>query len=863
PVVELQTNFGGGKTHSMLALYHMASGQLKASEAPGLESLLQSAGIKQLPKASRAVLVGTRINPAVPDKKKDGTVVHTMWGEMGWQLGESARPGGGKDGYKLMKEADEKGVSPGSDTFKELFERFGPALILIDEWVAFARQLFNVDGLPAGSFDSNMTFAQALTEGARRTKNALVVASIPASDIEIGGEGGRTALQRLRTTFGRLETVWKPATAEESFEIVRRRLFQPITDFSARDAVCQAFGQMYRQNKGEFPRECLEADYERRLKAAYPIHPELFDRLYQDWSTLDRFQRTRGVLRLMAAVIHNLWERQDRSLLIMPGMLPLDSRPVRDELTRYLTDGWSAVIDTDIDSATSRTLTLDRDNPNLQRYSACRRVARTIFIGSAPSSLAQKSKGLEEVRVKLACVQPGETPATFGDALRRLTEHLTYLYNDGTRYWFDTRPSVNRLANDRAEQYHEDDILEEVIHRLKANKNRGEFSAVHQAPASSGDVPEVEEARLVVLSPRHPYGAKLDPNPGQVEAISILENRGNSPRLYRNTLVFLAPDKERLIDLLRAVRLSKAWSSINDEKEKDRLDLGSFQVQQVEASLKRAEETVNVRLQETWCWLLVPNQEGTQPVSWEATRIQGAEDFVLRASKKVCKAEQLLPEWSPAGLQIELDRWYWKDGVESLPLKKIAEDMLKYCYLPRLKDLNVLKAAVREGVKSKDYFGYATSVKDGRYEGLAIGKDGVNIYLDDLCVLVKPAAAVAQLAPPEPVAAGAPAATHASSGGVTATTARAGTSVAPLPQQKQLLTRFHGTTRLDPTRMGASAGKIAEEIVQHLSSLLGSDVTITIEIEADRPDGFPDNVVRTVTENCNTLKFTSHGFEAS
>src|SRR5205807_8954420 len=163
-----------------------------------------------------------------------------------------------------------------------------------------------------------------------------------------------------------------------SFEIVRRRLFQSIPDptlFSDRDAVVHAFSQLYRSQSQEFPPECREADYERRLKAAYPIHPELFDRLYSDWSHLDRFQRTRGVLRLMAAVIHTLWERQDASLLILPASVPIDDPLVQYELTRYLEDPWTPIIERDVDGANSLPLRLDREHPILGRYSATRRVA--------------------------------------------------------------------------------------------------------------------------------------------------------------------------------------------------------------------------------------------------------------------------------------------------------------------------------------------------------------------------------------------------------------------------------------------------------------------------------------------------------
>jgi predicted AAA+ superfamily ATPase len=223
-----------------------------------------------------------------------------------------------------VQQADATSTNPG-DALKVLFNRYAPCLILIDEWVAYARQLHDSPDLAGGSFDTQFTFAQTLSESAKNAKDTLLVVSLPSSDIEIGGERGKEALVRLRNAIGRVESPWRPASAEESFEIVRRRLFQPLTNpelFVQRDAVVKAFMDLYRSQSQEFPSECKESDYERRLKAAYPIHPELFDRLYSDWSTLDKFQRTRGVLRLMARVIHTLWERNDRSLMICPPTSP-------------------------------------------------------------------------------------------------------------------------------------------------------------------------------------------------------------------------------------------------------------------------------------------------------------------------------------------------------------------------------------------------------------------------------------------------------------------------------------------------------------------------------------------------------------
>ena len=291
PVVQLQTNFGGGKTHSMLAVYQLCAG-VAPSELAGVDALMREAGAPALPAVRRVVLVGNRISPGNPVTKPDGTVVRTLWGELAWQLGGAA----------AHARDDEHATSPG-DTLRQLLVEYGPCLILIDEWVAYARQLHDQSDLPAGSFETQFTFAQALTESVKLAGNCLLVVSLPASDstasphaqaddVEVGGQWGREALDRLRNVIGRIESSWRPASAEEGFEIVRRRLFEPSADaaqFKDRDVVARVFADLYRGQHQEFPAECRDADYEQRIKAAYPIHPEVFDRLYGDWSTLVTF----------------------------------------------------------------------------------------------------------------------------------------------------------------------------------------------------------------------------------------------------------------------------------------------------------------------------------------------------------------------------------------------------------------------------------------------------------------------------------------------------------------------------------------------------------------------------------------------
>lgn len=891
PVVQLQTNFGGGKTHSMLALFHLFSGT-SAGEMAGIDSLMAEASVKTLPKVNRVVLVGNKISPGNPVTKSDGTVVRTLWGELAWQLGYAA--GGLKEAKKAFARLhadDERSTSPG-DELRKLMNDYGPSLILIDEWVAYARQLHDQRDLPGGDFETHFTFAQTLTEAAKAANRCLLVISLPASDtsgsphavaedVEVGGERGRMALDRLRNAVGRVEASWRPASAEEGFEIVRRRLFEPLVDktqFVARDTTATTFFDFYRTQAQEFPPDCRDSDYERRLKAAYPIHPEVFDRLYTDWSTLVKFQRTRGVLRLMAAVIHSLWEKGDRNPLILPANIPIDDTRVQFELTRYLSDNWVPVIEKDVDGPNSLPLRLDSEIPNLGKYHACRRVARTIYLGSAPTVTAAHH-GIEDRRIKLGSVMPGESPNIFGDALRRLTGAATYLYEDDRgRYWYSTQPTVTKIAEDRKEMFkrNPEKVAEEIDKRVRLDlRNTGDFQRVHPLPQSSQDVSDDAEARLVVLGVDQPYNK--DPNsPAIAAAKTLLQSRGNSPRLMRNALVFLALDQTRLQDLDEAVRGFLAWDSIVDEREK--LELTPSQVKQAETQLESAKGAVTARLPEAYQWLIVPVQATPQSeIDWQAFRLSGSEPLAVRAAKKLRKDELLITSMAGTRLKMELDRVpLWR--TEHVTVKQLAEDFGRYLYLPRLAETQVLLDAIGDGAGlltwDKDSFAYADSYDDltNRYRGL---RDCPRLHLTDINagVVVKPEVARRQLeaetAAAQGMGTGAGTGNSSGAGAVTSAPGNGGTSNVqpgapgplPFPAPAVQPKRFHGTVNLDPARVGRDAGRIADEVISHLAGLVGARVKVTLEIEAEVPNGAPDTVVRTVTENSRTLKFTNQGFE--
>jgi hypothetical protein len=378
-------------------------------------------------------------------------------------------------------------------------------------------------------------------------------------------------------------------------------------------------------------------------------------------------------------------------------------------------------------------------------------------------------------------------------------------------------------------------------------------------------VPDDLDARLVILGTDQPYSRESD-SAAETAAKAILESRGSAPRLFRNTLVFLAADKVRLQDLDEALRKYLAWDSILAEK--NELNLDPHQVKQAETQKQAADGAVAARLPETYQWLLVPEQPNPQAeVKWQATRLSGAEALAVRASKKLQASELLIRVLAATRLRMELDRVpLWRG--DHVAVKQLVDDFARYLYLPRLRNSSVLLEAIREGLAlltwERDTFAYADSYDEGagRYRGLRCAQMVV-LTADSTGPLVKPELARRQLDAETATAPG------GAAGGATGAGAfgegppvpgAAGSPPGAAPARA--LRRFHGTVDLDPTRVGRDASRIADEVVAHLVGQVGAEVTVTLDIHASLPDGASDHTVRTVTENSRTLKFTSYGFES-
>lgn len=861
PVIQLQTSFGGGKTHTLLAVYHLATRQCPLGDLAGIPALLDRAGLIDVPQARIAVLDGATHSPGQPWKHGPQTI-KTLWGELAWQLGKA-------DGYAMVKEADENGTSPGKDALMELLSRYAPCVVLLDELVVYIRQFVESQALSGGTYDSNLSFIQSLTEAAKLVPNAVVLASLPESDSQAGGPRGVAALKALESVFNRVQALWKTVTPEEAFEIVRRRLFEQIQDARARDQVCRAFADAYVAEGAKAPQETQESRYFDRMLQSYPIHPEVFAQLYEEWTTIDGFQRTRGVLKLMAKVIYRLWQDNNKDLMIMPGSLPLYDGSTRNELTYYLGPGWDPVIDRDVDGERAETTILEKTETRFGSVQAARRVARTVFLSSAPSSVNTKSgtRGIDRARVLLGSLQPGQTSSLYSDALNRLADQLHYMSSSGdksqdaTRYWFDTRANLRREMEERKKRFEDQNEVRgrmaEVIKKLAAGATF--FDGAHIFTPHS-DVPDDGALRLVVLTPGQFY-SREEPRLAIEGVLDYVRNNGTKPRYRGNRLLFLTPDHGALTRLRDCIRVALAWKSIVEDVAAMRLVLDNLQAEQARQELSRAEEVLPRVARECFKWLLCPSQD--KPAGKPTV-----ETFPLNTSsaalgpeiERVCLDNELvITIWSPIHLRTRLKELYWKADKPAVKAADFWEDTLRYLYLPRLKDRDVLAQAIAKGAGTRDFFGTAYGQRDDTFEGFKFGD--ANVQFDDTLLLIEPDGAKAyevahpRVVPPGPTPPGPVPPGSKPPGPVPPGPTPPGPK--PTPKAKT----FHGSADVSPAAAKMRLVQIAEEIIAVLSSDPNTEVKVSVEIQASFPYGAQDQTKRAVSENAKTLGFSNAEWE--
>ena len=860
PVIQLKTGFGGGKTHSLIALYHLIIGANILRELPTdgeyarlrkeIDEIMEEAEWDpDTPiNANLSVLVGTYLSTTDSDKTKQGDPLNTLWGKMADQLG-------GQDAYDFIREAALNGISPGGKQLDELFEYVGPSVILIDELVAYVRNVQEV------TQESIYTFFQALTQSVKRSDNVTLVATLPEGKVQAGGEGGISGLEELESILERVDAVSIPLEVDNSFEVVRRRLFGPVIDETERDQTCEAFRKMYQNSRSEYPDGVNDQQYLQRMKDCYPIHPEIFDRLFQDWSVIPGFQKTRGVLRIMATCISRLYQKQDQSLLIMPANLTLDDSSLSVEFTRLLAKSggnWDPVVK-EVDSHGSHTDQIDmRSTIFVNIGGAARRIARTIFFGSATGGAF---KGITPQQIHLGVVEPGQSVSTYNDALGRMTGNLYYLYNLDDRYYFHTQENLNKVAIDRAEQYTDEDIYSEIVSRLE--RAIGLDPIIQVCPTSPSVVEDFEDIQFVILPPQASLPSReKDDDTAHPTALNILKYSGDDEskqRIFKNTLLFITAKRDDVRELKNLVKNFLAWDSImnGDVLHSPIRNLEGTRLDQTEKNLESAEDSVSTTLFKAYRWGLVPTQNDPQRSDYDFSDIMTKTDnprIVPRMRDQFISEDIIIREIASSVFTEKLQQYIWSNSAyqKFIEIDTLWELMAQNVYMPRLRDRSVLSKCIKDGVLAGT-FGFAHAYTDDDYVNFRFEENvgALRIEKGITAVLINPELAKIikekeekqkKINPPKPDEPD----TQTEEGDETTET------ISDLSRPKGpkhvVVTK---TLQLESSFIN-EIEVIQDEIARTLQAD-GGEVKIEIVVTADKSEGFSENTARSVKLNSEQI----------
>ena len=694
-VFNMATQFGGGKTHSLTALYHLAHGGEKAAAWKGVESILRQANVQKVPKADVAVFVGTEFD-VIDGRGEPGEPRRlTPWGEIAWQLDKTGKL------FEAVAKHDADGIAPAGDVIRKMLPA-GPVLILMDEllnYVSRARK--------TGLSDQFYNFLHNLSEEIRGRDNAVLCVSIPASELEMTVEDQRDH-ERLKKLLDRLGKAIMMSAETEFAEIIRRRLFEwhGHTD-DAKKAITE-YAQWAADHAGELAGIDGSTAHE-AFRAAYPFHPAVLSVFERKWQGLPRFQRTRGVLRLLALWVARAYQEEHRQAarepLIGLGSAPLDDPTFRAAVFEQLgSDRLEVPVTTDITGRKdSHAIRLDRDATEEVKKARLHQKAATAIFFESNGGQSQARAEASVAEVKAAVGDPTINLADVDHALEQLVAASFYLSWDKNRYRFSLSPNLNQILVTRRAEVKPDAITKRIREETEALFKEGQQTFERRfSPSKSNDVPDRPELTLVVMGSDTPAG-----DAGTLRLMeTIVRDAGSSGRTYKSALIFTAPDPGSAAS--EAARNLLAWEAVDDDQEsKSRLD--ETQRRQLTESLKRAKKDLREALWRAYRYLYLLNKENALrevDLGQITSSMAGSlSELILNRLIKddevtdAVGANRLLKYWPPA-----LSEWSTKalrDAFFSSPL------------LPRLVRGEVIKRTVATGV-SQGLIGYAHRDSSGR-----------------------------------------------------------------------------------------------------------------------------------------------------
>jgi len=703
PVIRLETSFGGGKTHNLIGLYHLARGSVDAA------SLAEFVPARLVPKQPIEKIAGV----VGPDMDVASGVDHgqvrtfTLWGELAYQLG-------GKAGYEVVRNSDEQRTAPGTQVWEKLIGD-DPALVMIDEIAYYLRVASGAKHQAGKSTlaEQTVAFLMSLIKFASESKRTVLVYTLADSADAFGKESDelREAIAEARSISARQEHVLTPASENEISAIVTHRLFSCI-DRQAAEETARRFSDYYArlmEQDVDLPQRAVRPEYRAEMVQDYPFHPELLTTLNRKTSTIPNFQKTRGVLRLLAQTIRRLWSTKPKDcFLICPHHLDLADDQIANDLTSRLDrPQFKQVIEADIASPRTGSLShaqeIDREWTQAGRPPYAQRVATTVFL----HSLVQTGQsGVDPADLRLAVLQPQDEAALVDKATQRLADHCWFFDYDGHRYRFKTEPSLRKIVDDEMGLVGKSKAKCELDERIKKVWKKGIFTPVF-FPTEAGDVDDDAQApKLVVVhyDAAQVQSAQAATPPELV--LKVFQHKGSQEqyRTYKNNLVFLVADEDQVDRMVEVAQRYLATQRITSDSDR----MAQFNKEQKDKLKKMAEAAeleLRVAITKAYRHLYYPSADAPKRAGNLAHYLLQADEqgevqkdqteVVLRALKtleKVLTADDkpLNPQYVKAKA--------WPANAPAISTEELRRAFAQRLALKMLLNIEQLKRTIRDGV---------------------------------------------------------------------------------------------------------------------------------------------------------------------
>ena len=699
-VFNMATPFGGGKTHALTLLYHLACAGPQAAKWQGVPLILQRAGVSEIPQAATAVFVGQQFDPRGGD---DGTPLRqTPWGEIAFQLG-------GAEAFDVVAGFDAEGIAPGGDTVRKFLPAERPALILVDEMMNYVSR-YRKAGL-AGQF---YNFLHNLSETVRGMGNVVLAVSVPASELEMGPEDFAD-YERFKKMLDRLGKAVVIAAEAETSEIIRRRLFEWGGIPQEGRRVAAEYAAWLLEHRYQIPNWFPVDHAVEAFEATYPFHPVTLSVFERKWQALPRFQRTRGVLRMLALWVSRAYQDgykgAHKDPLINLGTAPLDDPLFRAAAFEQLGgSGLVAAVTTDIAGQRgAHAVRLDEEAvETIRRARLHLKTATAIFFESNGGTVAAKADAtLPELR--LAVAEPDLDIGNVETVLEALSDTCYFLESERNRYRFSLQPNLNKLLADRRASVKTAHVRERVRAEIQKVFREGPRVERVYFPTKSNDIPNRAALTFVVMAPEQ---VASDPMTRRL-VDQMTREHGTSGRTFKSALIWIVPDDaSRLKDDARKLL---AWEDIESDKEGLRLD--TPQQKQLREARRRAGRDLKESVWRSYKKvLLLGRNNDWKEIDLGLVHSSAAENMVTLILSRLRQDDEVTEGVSPYTL---LRNW---PAMTAWSTRAVRDAFFASPQLPRLLNPEALRRTIADGVSQKLLAYVGPKGDDGKYYPFVFGQ---------------------------------------------------------------------------------------------------------------------------------------------